>query len=97
MFPILPYFPPFDTDVDGSHWIALLDQLLALDPEVVVPGHGEVNDPTLIRDVRDYLDYVRSEATRLRASGASAAPQTVPASIQPDAAPTCTLHQPLAQ
>jgi glyoxylase-like metal-dependent hydrolase (beta-lactamase superfamily II) len=72
MFPILPYFPPFDTDVDGSHWIALLDQLLALDPEVVVPGHGEVNDPTLIRDVRDYLDYVRSEATRLRATGASA-------------------------
>src|SRR5882757_2571766 len=72
MFPILPYFPPFDTDVDGSHWIDLLDQLLALDPEVVVPGHGEVNDPTLIRDVRDYLDYVRSEATRLRASGASA-------------------------
>jgi hypothetical protein len=31
-----------------------------------------VNDPTLIGDVRDYLDYVRSEATRLRARGTSA-------------------------
>jgi glyoxylase-like metal-dependent hydrolase (beta-lactamase superfamily II) len=73
MFPIVPYFPPADTDVDGSRWITVLDQLTALDPAVVVPGHGEVTDVSLIRDVRDYLDYVRSEARRLRASGASAA------------------------
>ena len=49
----------------------MLDQLIALDPAVVVPGHGEVTDVSLIRDVRDYLDYVRSQASRLRASGAS--------------------------
>lgn len=71
IFPILPYFPPYDIDVDGSRWIALLDQLLALDPEIVVPGHGEVNDASLIRDVRNYLDYVRTESARLRASGVS--------------------------
>ena len=73
MFPIVPYFPPADTDVDGSRWITVLDQLIALDPAVVVPGHGGVTDVSLIRDVRDYLNYVRSEASRLRASGASAA------------------------
>jgi glyoxylase-like metal-dependent hydrolase (beta-lactamase superfamily II) len=73
MFPIVPYFPPADTDVDGSRWITVLGQLIALDPAVVVPGHGEVTDVSLIRDVRDYLDYVRSQASRLRASGASAA------------------------
>jgi glyoxylase-like metal-dependent hydrolase (beta-lactamase superfamily II) len=72
MFPIVPYFPPADTDVDGSRWITVLDQLIALDPAVVVPGHGEVTDVSLIRDVRGYLDYVRSQASRLRASGASA-------------------------
>ena len=72
MFPIVPYFPPADTDVDGSRWITVLDQLIALDPAVVVPGHGEVTDASLIRDVRGYLDYVRSQASRLRASGASA-------------------------
>jgi glyoxylase-like metal-dependent hydrolase (beta-lactamase superfamily II) len=72
MFPIVPYFPPADTDVDGSRWITALGQLTAFDPAVVVPGHGEVTDVSLIRDVRDYLDYVRSEARRLRASGASA-------------------------
>ena len=62
MFPIVPYFPPADTDVDGSRWITVLDQLIALDPAVVVPGHGEVTDVSLIRDVRDYLGYVRSDA-----------------------------------
>jgi glyoxylase-like metal-dependent hydrolase (beta-lactamase superfamily II) len=71
MFPIVPYFPPDDVDVDGSRWIDVLDRLIALDPTVVVPGHGEVTDVTLIRDVREYLAHVRSEAGRLRASGAS--------------------------
>lgn len=72
MFPIAPYFPPHDTDVDGTHWIEVLDRLLALNPHTVVPGHGEVTDPTVIRAVRDYLDYVRAETSRLRASGATA-------------------------
>ena len=49
----------------------MLDELLALDPAIVVPGHGEVTDATLIRDVRDYLAYIRAEATRLKAAGAS--------------------------
>ncbi len=83
MFPIVPYFPPADTDVDGSRWIAVLDQLTALDPAVVVPGHGEVTGVSLIRDVRDYLDYVRREASRLRASGASA--DDAAAAIEPGA------------
>jgi glyoxylase-like metal-dependent hydrolase (beta-lactamase superfamily II) len=73
MFPIVPYFPPTDTDVDASRWISVLDRLAALEPAVVVPGHGEVTDVSLIRDVRDYLGYVRGQASRLRASGASAA------------------------
>ena len=72
MFPIVPYFPPDDVDVDGSRWIEVLEELLALKPEIVVPGHGEVTDATLIRDVRDYLAYIRSEATRLKAAGTSA-------------------------
>lgn len=72
IFPITPYFPPYDADVDGAHWITVLDQLTALNPEIVVPGHGEVSDVSLIRDVRDYLAYVRDEAGRLRAAGASA-------------------------
>ncbi|MFC8824110.1 MBL fold metallo-hydrolase [Streptomyces sp. NPDC057137] len=72
IFPITPYFPPYDVDVDGPRWITVLDQLAALEAEIVVPGHGEVSDTSLIRDVRDYLAHVRDEVERLRTSGASA-------------------------
>ena len=65
MFPLAPYFPPHDTDADAVGWIAVLDRLIALEPEVVVPGHGEVSDVTVIREVRDFLDHVRREAGRL--------------------------------
>ena len=66
-FPIFPYFPPFDTHFDGGRWIRALDELIAPDFEVVVPGHGEVTDTAQIREVREYLEYVRTEARRLRA------------------------------
>jgi glyoxylase-like metal-dependent hydrolase (beta-lactamase superfamily II) len=72
IFPIVPYLPPYDVDVDGDGWISVLDRLGALEPEVVVPGHGEVTDAGLIHDVRGYLAHVRAEATRLRAAGVSA-------------------------
>ena len=71
MFPIVPWFPPDDVDVDGNRWIEVLDELAALNPSIVVPGHGEVTDATLIRDVREYLAHVRGEAARLRAGGSS--------------------------
>nr|WP_206442430.1 MBL fold metallo-hydrolase [Streptomyces boncukensis] len=72
MFPIAPYFPPHDTDVDPGRWIGVLDELRALAPEVVVPGHGEITDVTLIDEVRGYLDHVRGESARLRAEGVPA-------------------------
>jgi glyoxylase-like metal-dependent hydrolase (beta-lactamase superfamily II) len=71
MFAIFPYFPPLDTDVKGTRWIGVLDEMITSKPEIVVPGHGEVSDTTLIHDAREYLGYVRPEATRLRAAGAS--------------------------
>ena len=71
MFPILPYFPPFDTHFDGRRWIQAIDELIALDVEVVVPGHGEVTDTTQLRQLRDYLQYLRTETQRLRADGVS--------------------------
>ncbi|MFF5782618.1 fibronectin type III domain-containing protein [Streptomyces virginiae] len=72
IFPIAPYFPPHDTDVDGEGWIDALDRLAQLAPHTVVPGHGEVTDASLIHDVRHYLVHVRDEALRLRKRGATA-------------------------
>ena len=69
MFPIAPHFPPYDTDADLARWIGVLDELITLAPSVVVPGHGEVSDVSVLHAVRGYLDYVHSEALRLRSGG----------------------------
>lgn len=69
LFPIFPYFPPDDVDVDGGRWIDVLDRLLELDPAIVVPGHGEVGGASLIREAHDYMTLVQSETARLAAAG----------------------------
>lgn len=72
MFPIYPYFPPDDADVDGSRWIAVLERLEALDPAVVVPGHGAVGDSSVIAAAREFHLAIRDETQRLKAAGADA-------------------------
>ncbi|WP_265443484.1 MBL fold metallo-hydrolase [Flexivirga meconopsidis] len=72
IFPITPYFPPYDTDTDGDGWIRLLHELISWQPEVVVPGHGEVSDINLLHRVAEYLSWVRDEARRIRRTGVSA-------------------------
>lgn len=68
-FPIFPFFPPYDTDVDGDRWIETLKVLEALDPAIVVPGHGELDGAALIATNREYLEHLRSETERLAADG----------------------------
>ena len=48
-------------------WLAQLDELIALKPTVVVPGHmaaGAPLDATSIRTTRDYLQRFDAEATK---------------------------------
>ena len=61
MFPIYPWFPPDDADVNGSRWIVVLSWLESLEPTLVVPGHGEVGDVGLIRAARAYHELLREE------------------------------------
>jgi glyoxylase-like metal-dependent hydrolase (beta-lactamase superfamily II) len=68
-FPIFPFFPPYDVDVDGDKWIETLEELERLAPAVVVPGHGELSDASLIAINRKYLELLRSETARLAAEG----------------------------
>jgi glyoxylase-like metal-dependent hydrolase (beta-lactamase superfamily II) len=46
-----------------DNWIAACDMMLAADIDTVVPGHGPVTDKDGVRQVRDYLAFVRDEAT----------------------------------
>ncbi len=69
IFPIYPYFPPDDADVDGSLWIEVLRRLEELDPAIVVPGHGAVGDASMIAVAREFHEALRDETQRLAGEG----------------------------
>jgi glyoxylase-like metal-dependent hydrolase (beta-lactamase superfamily II) len=48
-----------------SHWIAACDRVLALQPTVVVPGHGPLASPSALVDLKEYFGLLTVEA-RLR-------------------------------
>jgi glyoxylase-like metal-dependent hydrolase (beta-lactamase superfamily II) len=70
-FSIFPWFPPYDIDVSGVGWIAVMQRLIDERPGVVVPGHGDIGGPQFLADVRDYLQELRDETWRRRDSGMS--------------------------
>lgn len=59
---------------DGTYdrWIAALDTIAALGPEQVVPGHGPLCGVEGVKEMKAYLQYVRSESQRFFAQGLSA-------------------------
>ncbi|MBJ18025.1 MAG: MBL fold metallo-hydrolase [bacterium] len=55
-----------------ANWIDACEKIVALDPEVVVPGHGPLTDTRGALTVRDYLVYIRDEARKRFDAGLSA-------------------------
>jgi len=68
-FSIFPWFPPYDTDVSGVRWIAMMQRLIDENPRIVVPGHSDIGGHQLLVDVRDYLEELRDETWRRQDSG----------------------------
>jgi len=54
-----------------DRWIAALDRIVALAPDVVVPGHGPVCGLEGPREMKAYLQYVRAESKRFFDRGIS--------------------------
>lgn len=52
-----------------AKWIEALDQIIALQPEVIVPGHGPLCGVEGPRELKAYLAYVRSESQRFFDAG----------------------------
>jgi cyclase len=48
-----------------ANWIAACERILALDVEIVVPGHGPIAGKAGVRETRDYFRWLESE-TRQR-------------------------------
>ncbi len=63
-FPIMP-----DPDASPRGWLRTLEELEKLAPTKVVPGHGDVGDATLIRDMKQYTLYLRSRVQEMDAQG----------------------------
>ena len=58
---------------DGTYdgWLAALDAIVALEPAVIVPGHGPLCGVEGPREMKAYLAYVRAESRRLFDAGLS--------------------------
>jgi glyoxylase-like metal-dependent hydrolase (beta-lactamase superfamily II) len=68
-FPIFPWFPPNDVDIDGAHWVEVLSELINWNPAVVVPGHGEIGGVEILIAVRDYIVDLRQRVRAERKTG----------------------------
>jgi len=55
-----------------SNWIAACDRILAMDLEVIVPGHGPLAGPDEVRELKAYFEYLYSEARARHAAGMTA-------------------------
>lgn len=55
IFPIFPWFPPDDADIDADNWGEILATLERSAPKVVVPGHGSVGGAEILSAVRHYM------------------------------------------
>ena len=54
-----------------GNWIAACDEILKLDCETVVPGHGPITDKRGAKAVQAYLTYIRDEARKRYDAGLS--------------------------
>ena len=55
---------PFAFNSHPASWVNVLDSLIALNPRIVVPGHGPVmRDLSYVRSVRDWLARINREAS----------------------------------
>jgi cyclase len=62
---------PFALSGSPLGWLRALEQMAALEPEIVVPGHGAVGGPELFAPVADYLRFLIDAAGDARARGLS--------------------------
>jgi glyoxylase-like metal-dependent hydrolase (beta-lactamase superfamily II) len=55
-----------------SNWIAACDRILALEVDVIVPGHGPLAGLDAVRELRAYFEYLYGEARARHADGMTA-------------------------
>jgi glyoxylase-like metal-dependent hydrolase (beta-lactamase superfamily II) len=69
MFPIFPWFPPDDADIDAARWADILSEVAAWQPVTVVPGHGDIGSREILVGVRDYIVDVGQQVAAAKKVG----------------------------
>ena len=69
IFPIFPWFPPDDADIDANNWARVLAALEAAKPKIVVPGHGSVAASEILSAVGGYVLDLGSRVAAEQKSG----------------------------
>jgi glyoxylase-like metal-dependent hydrolase (beta-lactamase superfamily II) len=62
---------PIGWEGSFDRWSRALDEIVALEPETIVPGHGPLCGVEGPREMKAYLQYVRSESKRFFDAGLS--------------------------
>jgi cyclase len=47
-----------------GNWIKICDYILALDVDVIVPGHGPISEKRAVRELKSYFEHIAQEARR---------------------------------
>jgi cyclase len=55
-----------------SNWIAACDRILAMDVEVIVPGHGPLAEKAAVGELKSYFEYLYEQARERHSEGMSA-------------------------
>lgn len=72
MFPIFPWFPPEDADIDAARWAQILTEIASWNPAIVVPGHGDIGGIEIVTAVRDYIVDLGERVAAERKAGKGA-------------------------
>ena len=59
MFPIFPYFPPADVELDGARWADVLGGFQQFAPKLIVPGHGDPGGVEIALKLKEQMDLVK--------------------------------------
>jgi glyoxylase-like metal-dependent hydrolase (beta-lactamase superfamily II) len=81
IFPIFPWFPPNDADLDAMRWVDILAELESWKPDIVVPGHGDIGSAEILATVRDYMVDLGQRVAAQRKAGKDA--DTIVADLAP--------------
>jgi glyoxylase-like metal-dependent hydrolase (beta-lactamase superfamily II) len=81
IFPIFPWFPPNDADIDAARWAQVLGELISWNPAIVVPGHGDIGGAEILKAVRDYMVDLGQRVAAERNAGKDA--DAIVASLSP--------------